>query len=77
MRRGERHCSAPVQRCLMMKRTPNWLRDALRAQGASCGWMDASVLEPPEFNEAWSVVLLVSLFMSQEMCLWPAPAVLQ
>ncbi len=34
------------------------VREALREQGASCGWMDASVLEPPEFNEAWSVVLL-------------------
>ena len=34
------------------------VREALREQGASCGWMDASVLEPPEFNEGWSVVLL-------------------
>jgi len=34
------------------------VREALREQGASCGWMDASVLEPPEFNESWSVVLL-------------------
>ena len=25
----------------------------------------------------WSVLLLVGLFMSQDMCLWPAPAVLQ
>jgi len=33
------------------------VREALREQGASCGWMDASVLEPPEFNESWSVVL--------------------
>jgi DnaA family protein len=31
---------------------------ALREQGASAGWLDASVLEPPEFNPAWSVVLL-------------------
>jgi len=34
------------------------VREALREQGATAGWMDASVLEPPEFNEAWSVVLL-------------------
>ena len=34
------------------------VREALREQGAIGGWMDASVLEPPEFNEAWSVVLL-------------------
>ncbi|MFC5519661.1 DnaA regulatory inactivator Hda [Polaromonas jejuensis] len=32
--------------------------EALRAQGALSGWMDASMLEPPEFNEAWSVVIL-------------------
>ncbi|MDP3760365.1 MAG: DnaA regulatory inactivator Hda [Ramlibacter sp.] len=32
--------------------------EALREQGASAGWLDASVLEPPEFNENWAVVLL-------------------
>lgn len=31
---------------------------ALRDQGASSGWMDASMLEPPEFNEAWSAVIM-------------------
>ena len=31
---------------------------ALRAQGASSGWMDASMLEPPEFNESWSAVIM-------------------
>ena len=31
---------------------------ALREQGASSGWLDASVLEPPEFSEDWAVVLL-------------------
>ena len=31
---------------------------ALRAQGASSGWMDASMLEPPAFNESWSAVIL-------------------
>jgi len=30
----------------------------LRGQGAVAGWLDASLLEPPEFNEQWSVVLL-------------------
>ncbi len=34
------------------------VREALREQGASAGWLDASVLEPPEFNEQWAVVLL-------------------
>ena len=32
--------------------------DALRGQGASSGWMDASMLEPPEFNESWSAVIM-------------------
>lgn len=32
--------------------------EALRHQGASSGWMDASMLEPPEFNEAWSAVIM-------------------
>ena len=31
---------------------------ALRGQGASSGWMDASMREPPEFNESWSAVIL-------------------
>ena len=32
--------------------------EALRDQGASSGWMDASMLEPPQFNEAWSAVIM-------------------
>lgn len=31
---------------------------SLREQGASCGWLDAGMHEPPEYNPAWSVVLL-------------------
>lgn len=31
---------------------------SLREQGASAGWIDASVHEPPEYDPAWSVVLL-------------------
>ena len=31
---------------------------ALRGQGAVSGWMDASMLEPPEFNESWSAVIM-------------------
>ena len=31
---------------------------SLREQGASAGWLDATVHEPPEFNAAWSVVLM-------------------
>ena len=31
---------------------------ALQQQGARVGWLDASVIEPPEFNEAWVAVVL-------------------
>ena len=34
------------------------VREALREQGATVGWLDASVTEPPEFDERWAVVLL-------------------
>ncbi len=34
------------------------VREALREQGASAGWLDPSVAEPPEFNDAWAVVLM-------------------
>jgi DnaA-homolog protein len=34
------------------------ISEALRGQGASSGWMDASMLEPPEFNEAWSAIIM-------------------
>ena len=34
------------------------VREALREQGAASGWLDASVLEPPEFGETWSAVLM-------------------
>jgi DnaA-homolog protein len=34
------------------------VREALRSQGAQVGWLDAQVHEPPEFNPAWSAVLL-------------------
>ncbi|MDB5930083.1 MAG: Chromosomal replication initiator, DnaA [Polaromonas sp.] len=32
--------------------------ESLRHQGASSGWMDASMLEPPLFNESWSAVIM-------------------
>ena len=32
--------------------------EALRGHGASSGWMDASMREPPAFNESWSAVIL-------------------
>jgi DnaA family protein len=32
--------------------------EALRSQGASVGWLDASLMEPPDFNEAWAAVVL-------------------
>ena len=31
---------------------------ALHQQGARIGWLDASVMEPPDFNEHWSAVIL-------------------
>jgi DnaA-homolog protein len=34
------------------------VQEALRSQGAQVGWIDATVHEPPEFNPAWSAVLL-------------------
>lgn len=34
------------------------VQDALREQGATVGWLDASLQEPPEFNERWSAVLM-------------------
>ncbi|MBI2770149.1 MAG: DnaA regulatory inactivator Hda [Burkholderiales bacterium] len=34
------------------------VESSLREQGATAGWLDASVLEPPAFNESWAVVLL-------------------
>jgi DnaA-homolog protein len=34
------------------------VREALRTQGAQVGWIDSAVHEPPEFNPAWSAVLL-------------------
>ena len=34
------------------------VREALREQGANVGWIDAQVHEPPEFNPAWSAVIL-------------------
>jgi DnaA-homolog protein len=32
--------------------------ESLREQGAACGWLDASITEPPDFSENWAVVLL-------------------
>jgi DnaA-homolog protein len=34
------------------------VREALREQGAASGWMDASVMEPPDFDERWAAVVL-------------------
>jgi DnaA-homolog protein len=34
------------------------VREALREQGASSGWMDASIVEPPDFDERWAAVVL-------------------
>ena len=32
--------------------------EALRDQGAACGWIDATVAEPPAFDERWACVLM-------------------
>ncbi len=34
------------------------VREALREQGATVGWLDASMHEPPNFSETWAAVLL-------------------
>ncbi len=34
------------------------VREALRDQGASAGWMDATVQEPPAFSDSWAAVML-------------------
>jgi DnaA-homolog protein len=34
------------------------VREALREQGAASGWMDASIMEPPDFDERWAAVVL-------------------
>lgn len=39
------------------------VREGLREQGASAGWLDASMAEPPEFDESWAVVLLDDVHM--------------
>ena len=33
------------------------MAQALREQGATVGWLDPSVIEPPEFEEHWAAVL--------------------
>ncbi|MES2878379.1 MAG: DnaA regulatory inactivator Hda [Pseudomonadota bacterium] len=34
------------------------VQDALQEQGATVGWLDATVMEPPEFDERWVAVLM-------------------
>lgn len=34
------------------------VQEALREQGATVGWLDATVLSPPEFDERWAAVLM-------------------
>lgn len=34
------------------------VREALRDQGAATGWLDASMAEPPPFDERWAAVLM-------------------
>ena len=41
---------------------------ALREQGATVGWLDASLQEPPEFDERWAAVLMddVHLYTAEQ-----------
>jgi DnaA-homolog protein len=34
------------------------VQESLREQGATAGWLDPSITEPPAFDERWAVVLL-------------------
>ena len=34
------------------------VQESLREQGARTGWLDASIVEPPPFDERWAVVLM-------------------
>ena len=34
------------------------VEESLREQGATAGWLDPSIAEPPEFDERWAVLLL-------------------
>jgi DnaA-homolog protein len=34
------------------------VQESLREQGASAGWLDPAIAEPPAFDERWAVVLL-------------------
>ena len=34
------------------------VRQAPREQGASVGWLDPSVVEPPDFNEDWAAIVM-------------------
>lgn len=42
--------------------------EALREQGAACGWIDASVAEPGAFDERWALVLFddVHLYTAEQ-----------
>lgn len=44
------------------------VQTALREQGATIGWLDASVQDPPEFDERWAAVVLdeVHLYDSEQ-----------
>jgi len=44
------------------------LREALREQGATVGWLDSTMLNPPDYQEGWSLVLLddVQYFNAQQ-----------
>jgi DnaA family protein len=33
-------------------------QEALREQGATCGWLDANVAEPPAFDDNWAAVMM-------------------
>jgi DnaA family protein len=49
-------CAGPNEPALAHLRKA--VAEALREQGAAAGWLDPSLIEPPEFDESWAVVLL-------------------
>jgi DnaA family protein len=76
-----RHWMADISRAAMPVPTYLWgsegsgkthlllaVQTALREQGATIGWLDASVQDPPEFDERWAAVVLdeVHLYDSEQ-----------
>ncbi len=51
------------------------VRQALREQGSSVGWLDPAVADPPDFDENWAAVLMDDVHLystAQQATAWPA-----